>query len=184
MIGRGAQGRPWFPGQVARFLATGERRPAPSLAAQHAMTAAPLRRDARPPRLQDRPPACAQASRLGARHRRGQRRRAGRGAERSSFARAHRRGAARGAAACWPTPTMPSPGGPPHEPGASRQRNAQLAGRCGAQCAAASGDHGVARRHASPTPMWRPNSSSRRRSRCCAGTCCANWCRSARRSWR
>jgi nifR3 family TIM-barrel protein len=25
MIGRGAQGRPWFPGQVARFLATGRR---------------------------------------------------------------------------------------------------------------------------------------------------------------
>ena len=29
MIGRAAQGRPWFPGQVARYLATGEReRPA------------------------------------------------------------------------------------------------------------------------------------------------------------
>ena len=25
MIGRAAQGRPWFPGQVARYLATGER---------------------------------------------------------------------------------------------------------------------------------------------------------------
>jgi len=31
MIGRGAYGRPWFPGQVAHFLATGERRPDPSL---------------------------------------------------------------------------------------------------------------------------------------------------------
>jgi nifR3 family TIM-barrel protein len=40
MIGRGAQGRPWFPGQVARYLATRERKPAPSLAEQHAMTAA------------------------------------------------------------------------------------------------------------------------------------------------
>jgi nifR3 family TIM-barrel protein len=39
MIGRAAQGRPWFPGQVAHFLATGERKPAPSLAAQYAMTA-------------------------------------------------------------------------------------------------------------------------------------------------
>lgn len=29
MIGRGAQGRPWFPGQVARFLATGAVPPAP-----------------------------------------------------------------------------------------------------------------------------------------------------------
>ncbi len=25
MIGRAAQGRPWFPGQVARYLATGKR---------------------------------------------------------------------------------------------------------------------------------------------------------------
>jgi tRNA-dihydrouridine synthase B len=38
MIGRGAQGRPWFPGQLARYLATRERKPAPSLAEQHAMT--------------------------------------------------------------------------------------------------------------------------------------------------
>jgi tRNA-dihydrouridine synthase B len=40
MIGRAAQGRPWFPGQVARYLATGERDAEPSLADQHAMTAA------------------------------------------------------------------------------------------------------------------------------------------------
>ncbi len=39
MIGRGAQGRPWFPGQAARFLATGVREQAPPLAEQHAMTA-------------------------------------------------------------------------------------------------------------------------------------------------
>jgi len=31
MIGRGSYGRPWFPGQVAHFLATGSRLPAPSL---------------------------------------------------------------------------------------------------------------------------------------------------------
>jgi tRNA-dihydrouridine synthase B len=37
MIGRGAQGRPWFPGQVARYLATGKREAAPPLAAQLAM---------------------------------------------------------------------------------------------------------------------------------------------------
>jgi tRNA-dihydrouridine synthase B len=29
MVGRGAQGRPWLPGDIAHFLATGERRPAP-----------------------------------------------------------------------------------------------------------------------------------------------------------
>jgi len=40
MIGRGAQGRPWFPGQVARFLATGAREQAPGLADQHALTTA------------------------------------------------------------------------------------------------------------------------------------------------
>ncbi|HLN23906.1 MAG TPA: tRNA dihydrouridine synthase DusB [Patescibacteria group bacterium] len=37
MIGRGTYGRPWFPGQVAHFLATGERRPDPSLAEQLAV---------------------------------------------------------------------------------------------------------------------------------------------------
>lgn len=34
MIGRGSYGRPWFPGQVAHFLRTGERLPDPDLAAQ------------------------------------------------------------------------------------------------------------------------------------------------------
>ena len=34
MIGRGAQGRPWFPGQVAHYLKTGAVRPAPPLAEQ------------------------------------------------------------------------------------------------------------------------------------------------------
>jgi tRNA-dihydrouridine synthase B len=37
MIGRGTYGRPWFPGQVAHFLATGERRPDPGLAEQLAI---------------------------------------------------------------------------------------------------------------------------------------------------
>jgi nifR3 family TIM-barrel protein len=35
MIGRGAQGRPWLPGQIARYLATGTREQPPSLADQH-----------------------------------------------------------------------------------------------------------------------------------------------------
>lgn len=34
MVGRAAQGKPWLPGQVARFLATGERGTAPSLEVQ------------------------------------------------------------------------------------------------------------------------------------------------------
>lgn len=34
MVGRGAQGRPWFPGQLGRYLAGGGREAAPSLATQ------------------------------------------------------------------------------------------------------------------------------------------------------
>jgi tRNA-dihydrouridine synthase B len=40
MIGRAAQGRPWWPGQVARYLDTGARDAAPPLAAQFALVAA------------------------------------------------------------------------------------------------------------------------------------------------
>ncbi len=40
MVGRGAQGRPWFPGQVAHFLQTGARKDAPPLAEQLAIAAA------------------------------------------------------------------------------------------------------------------------------------------------
>lgn len=34
MIGRGSYGRPWFPGQVAHYLRTGEKRPDPTIAEQ------------------------------------------------------------------------------------------------------------------------------------------------------
>jgi len=37
MVGRGAQGRPWFPGQLARYLATGERAAPPALDTQLAL---------------------------------------------------------------------------------------------------------------------------------------------------
>src|SRR5664280_466287 len=37
MIGRAAQGRPWFPGQVARYLATGRRERTPPLAEQFSL---------------------------------------------------------------------------------------------------------------------------------------------------
>ncbi len=40
MVGRGAQGRPWFPGDLAHYLTTGEQRAAPSLADQHDMVSA------------------------------------------------------------------------------------------------------------------------------------------------
>lgn len=37
MIGRAAQGRPWFPGQLARYLSTGKRERTPPLATQLAL---------------------------------------------------------------------------------------------------------------------------------------------------
>ena len=40
MVGRGAQGKPWFPGQLARYLATGERGFPPPLGEQLAFTSA------------------------------------------------------------------------------------------------------------------------------------------------
>ncbi len=40
MVGRAAQGKPWLPGQVARYLATGRRESAPALAVQLAQTLA------------------------------------------------------------------------------------------------------------------------------------------------
>jgi tRNA-dihydrouridine synthase len=40
MVGRGAQGRPWFPGQLAHYLATGERGNAPALSEQLALISA------------------------------------------------------------------------------------------------------------------------------------------------
>jgi tRNA-dihydrouridine synthase len=40
MVGRGAQGRPWFPGQLARYLATGKREAPPDLPEQHALVSA------------------------------------------------------------------------------------------------------------------------------------------------
>jgi nifR3 family TIM-barrel protein len=40
MVGRGAQGRPWFPGQLARYLAGGPRETAPPLVEQLAFVSA------------------------------------------------------------------------------------------------------------------------------------------------
>lgn len=40
MVGRGAQGRPWLPGQIARYLQTGQREGAPPLAVQFSLIAA------------------------------------------------------------------------------------------------------------------------------------------------
>jgi len=40
MVGRGAQGRPWFPGQLARYLTTGKREAPPALSEQLAIISA------------------------------------------------------------------------------------------------------------------------------------------------
>ena len=40
MVGRGAQGRPWFPGHLGHYLATGEKLSAPSLAEQFVLISA------------------------------------------------------------------------------------------------------------------------------------------------
>jgi tRNA-dihydrouridine synthase B len=40
MVGRGAEGRPWFPGMLARYLATGRREPTPRLGCQRALITA------------------------------------------------------------------------------------------------------------------------------------------------
>jgi nifR3 family TIM-barrel protein len=40
MVGRGAQGRPWFPGQLARYLANGTREKPPRLSEQLALVSA------------------------------------------------------------------------------------------------------------------------------------------------
>jgi tRNA-dihydrouridine synthase B len=40
MVGRGAQGRPWFPGQLARYLKTGRREAPPPLGEQLALVSA------------------------------------------------------------------------------------------------------------------------------------------------
>jgi len=40
MVGRGAQGRPWFPGQLASYLAAGKREAPPDLPEQHALVGA------------------------------------------------------------------------------------------------------------------------------------------------
>jgi nifR3 family TIM-barrel protein len=40
MVGRGAQGRPWFPGHLARYLATGQRQAPPAMRDQLALVGA------------------------------------------------------------------------------------------------------------------------------------------------
>ena len=107
MIGRAAQGRPWLPGQIARYLAGGRREAAPALAAQLGFVDALYDEMLAHHGDRDRPPPCAQASRLGARCR-GRDLRRGRGAaEISPQPGADRRDPARFAASS-PMPSLTS----------------------------------------------------------------------------
>ena len=66
MIGRGAQGQPWLPGQIGRRLETGKAEATPALSEQLIAHSRPLRRGLQPLRVAHRAQARAQASRLGA----------------------------------------------------------------------------------------------------------------------
>ena len=138
MIGRGAQGRPWFPGQVARYLATGDARA--RAAARRAVRAdrRALRRDARASR-RARSAAAMPASIS-----------AGRSmppprppASPSTLLKAHRARVltaeepARGPPPARRGLSTPSPGGPPHEPRAQlRSADCRSAPptRCSTRC--------------------------------------------------
>ena len=76
MVGRGAQGRPWFPGQLAHYLRTGERKASPPLDEQLRIGQRTLRGNSSPLWCRYRRAPRAKAFGLGARQRRGGRRRA------------------------------------------------------------------------------------------------------------
>ena len=66
MIGRGAQGQPWLPGQIGRRLETGIAEAAPTLADQLQYVCTLYDEVVAPLRPAHRSSSCAQASRLGA----------------------------------------------------------------------------------------------------------------------
>ena len=82
MVGRGAQGRPWFPGHLAHYLATGEKRAAPPLAEQFDLVSALYEEMLVASRRAHRRAPRAQTSRLGARCRGRDGRRLGRSSSR------------------------------------------------------------------------------------------------------
>ena len=65
MIGRGAQGRPWLPGQIGRHLATGIAGSRAVAGGAIRLCPRAVRRNLRPLRTARRAAPCAQASRLG-----------------------------------------------------------------------------------------------------------------------
>ncbi len=180
MIGRGAQGRPWLPGQIARYLATGSARG----------YAAAWRHSARSSRRSTRRCSRITASRSAAAMRASIS--AGRStppprplaapielAAGSSPARADGRRSRRRSVAISPMRSMPSAlvregrrmkhGMEPHATDAALGHRGRRA-----RCAAASGDHGRRPTARSPTPTRRRRPSSRPRCRCCAGIRCSD----------
>ena len=77
MVGRGAQGRPWFPGQLARYLATGVREKSPRLSEQLALVTALYGETLGALWRRDRAPPRAKASELGSQRGCGRSKRAG-----------------------------------------------------------------------------------------------------------
>ena len=95
MIGRAAQGRPWLPGQIARYLATGRRETRAAARRAIRVIAALYDEMLAHHGLRHRPEACPQASRLGARCRGRERRRRARQLKRWRAQRADQRDAGR-----------------------------------------------------------------------------------------
>ena len=184
MVGRAAQGKPWLPGQIARYLATGHRERAPPLPVQLALTLA----------LYDE--MLSHHGFIGLRH---ARKHLGWALDAAAeTVGAPPSGSRRIARACSrrtirapcvvvsPTPSTNSPDRSErrHEPASSPCRRCprEPPTRCSTRCRIRSSWWRPTA--ASPTPMPRPNPSSRRRCRCCAGIRSAISCRSAARCWR
>ncbi len=98
MVGRAAQGRPWFPGQMARYLETGKREEAPPLGRQLSLIIELYHEMLSHHGLRIGLAPCAQASRLGFGCRGRNRRNSRRSSEEVPQRRSHGRRAGRGGA--------------------------------------------------------------------------------------
>ena len=185
--GRGAQGRPWLPGQLARYLAGGKRR--------RRLLARPdidddrraLRGDARASR--SLPSDCVTPASIWAGRSMSSRdrRRAGRCAQhvRQRGAHRHRTRAWCGAASRWPLmPSERRTGVEERGMSMCRSDRDRSACGCGAQCSAASGHPRRFGRQRCRRQCRLRRPSSKSPCRCCAATRCTIWCRSAVRCWR
>ena len=187
MIGRGAYGRPWWPGVIAEGLEPGSGRAEPSLTEEaaivlHHHAAHPLA--SRPPSRQPHGP---QAHRLGHRPARGTRicsRRTRPQAWRARTAAKQRQRRRRRRASRDLYDTVQE-SGTRHERRRRMNKTAQTpeaaAGRGRRRCASQSADRHRRGRSASASPTSRPRITSRPAATCCCATRCAISCRSPAR---